>query len=117
MGFGRIAQWIGLVDLDLDRAREHDIEQLLGHGQKIGPLRGIGSQGRARYVERALLARTLRLIGSTAPEDWPNNTISPRGDKQSNEAEKVSLPTESYTIGTMLPWVISLTRSTKFSRV
>src|SRR4051794_19135513 len=72
--------------------------------------------GRVKYSD-PFWARMLRSIGSTAPEDCPKSTMSPRGARQSNEAEKVSLPTESYTIGTMSPLVISPTRSTTFSRL
>ena len=117
MGLGRIPQRIRLVDLDLDRAREYDVEQILGHGQQIGPLVSIGPQGGPRHVERALLGENTEIDRSTAPEDCPKSTMSPRGARQSSEAKKVSLPTESYTTGTISPLVISLTRSTKFSRV
>src|SRR5215203_5374274 len=105
MSLDRVPQWIGLVDLDLDRACKHDIKQVLGHRQKIRALIRIGSQvGRVKYSD-PFWARMLRSIGSTAPEDCPKST-SPRGARQSNEAEKVSLPTESYTTGTMSELVI-----------
>ena len=53
--------------------------------------------------------------GGTGPEAEPKLTKVPKGERQSSEPIKVSLPIESYTTGTPLPSVISLTRSTKFS--
>ena len=40
-------------------------------------------------------ARSEVCIGGTGPEELPNVTHKPRGFKQSSEAGKVSLPTES----------------------
>jgi hypothetical protein len=53
----------------------------------------------------------------TGPEVVPLLTSVPFFCRQSSEPMKVSLPTESYTTGTFLPPVISLTRSGKFSLV
>src|SRR3954470_13487709 len=41
--------------------------------------------------------------------------MHPRGERQSSEPMNVSLPTPSYTTGTPLPLVISLTRAIKSS--
>ena len=42
MGFRRVLQRIGLVHLDLDRARFDDVEQLLGHRDEVFALGSIG---------------------------------------------------------------------------
>lgn len=62
-------------------------------------------------------ARMRKSIGLIAPSDWPKLTINPRGPRQSSDAMTVFLPTGSYATVTISPWVISRTRSMKFSRV
>ena len=54
MGFRRVLQRIGLVHLDLDRARFDDVEQLLGHRDEVFALGSIGVERRTGDVERAL---------------------------------------------------------------
>ena len=76
----------------------------------------VASVGRVRYSD-PFWDRMPMSNGVTFPEAFPKLTISPSGFRQSSEARKVSLPTESYTTGTPAPPVISRTRLAMSSRV
>src|SRR5690606_42025625 len=62
-----------------------------------------------------LLFSSARSTPSTGPEALPKLTIRPRGRRQSSEVIQVSLPTPSYTTGSLAPLVSSFTRSATFS--
>src|SRR5664279_4866145 len=55
MRLGGVLQRIGLVDLDLDSAGLHHLEQLFRHGNEALALGGIGIERRAGDEERSLL--------------------------------------------------------------
>src|SRR6185503_11768018 len=74
----------------------------------------VASVGRVTKSE-PLNARTPRFTGGTGPEALPKETTRPRGRRQSSVPSQVTLPTPSYTTGTPLLPVISLTRFTKSS--
>src|SRR5690242_1718950 len=61
MRLGRVPERVAVVDFDFHLARAHDFEQILGGGQEIVALGGIGRQGRSREVERALLRKRPQL--------------------------------------------------------
>ena len=84
-----------LVDLDLDGAGCHDVEQVAGAGQQQLAVAGVGHQGRPGDVERALGAEHAQLKFSTGPDALPKLTARPSGRRQSSERMNVSLPTPS----------------------
>ena len=61
MGLVGVFERVGLVDLDLHRATQHDIEQVAGHFFVPGPVRGVGEQGRSGDIDRALGAEDRRV--------------------------------------------------------
>ena len=71
MRLGGVLQRIGLVDLDLDGARLHDLEQFLGHGHKVFALGAIGIERRPGDIERTLLRQKAEVKRIDTPGGLP----------------------------------------------
>ncbi|MOA61685.1 hypothetical protein D3C78_1868870 [compost metagenome] len=61
MGLHRILQCILLVDLDLDPAAAHVVEQLVRQGRLLGRVGDVVGQGRTGQIEGALHGQQLRV--------------------------------------------------------
>src|SRR5689334_22105078 len=71
-----VAQWVALVDLDLDGALQHDVEELAGGGQQILARGGVGVERRAGQEQRALAGEDADIDRADRP-----GRLTERGEK------------------------------------
>ena len=91
-----VLQRVLLVDRDFHLAAGDHVEQILGGGEQVLALGGVGVQRRARREQRALgLQQMPMLNASIGPDALPKIANMPSGRMQSSDAGNVVLPMPS----------------------
>ena len=95
MRLGGLGQWVGLVDLDFDGARAHDVEEGACGFLKLRPGRVVTEEGGPRDVGALGRESRARLKSVMGPEALPKLASVPSRARLLSEPSTVSAPMES----------------------